>query len=166
MATTKVPILVTPLTHDENSWVAPASNHITTTQDGFVGFMSGSADSAFKDFDAIPEDYASLPKLIIDWSSKTTAGNVYFEVRHRVMTPGADDFDISTSPTELSNNVTTSSKPGAVRQVERESIALTATDFVAGDPIYFELWRQASSQAGDTKTDEIIILNTFLEYDT
>lgn len=167
MATHRVPVMISPLPHDANSWVAPYTNASAgSTQDSFVGFMSGTADSAFKAVELIPEDYASSPNFIILWTSETTANDVYFEIRHRVMTPGTDEMNISTSPTELSNNTTTSSKPGAVAQVEEESIALTTTDFVAGDPIYFEFWRQASSQAGDTKTDDVTILGTFLEYTT
>ena len=153
------------LPHDANCWFAPYSNaNGTSTQDAMVLNMSGTADSGLKGVLLLPQNYVGTPKVLIDWSSQTTGSNVFFEFRSRSMTQGTDAFDISTSPTEQVDSVTTSGKPGLADDVEEDTITLTAGAKAAGELMYWELWRQAATEAGDTLTASIQVFGAWLEY--
>ena len=112
----------------------------------------------------IPTNYVSTPKLIILWSSPTAAGNVVWDIVHRTMTPGTDLLDTSTSPAEINEtNLATASKPGAADRLEEDEIALTTTDLVADELLYFEFSR-IGGDASDTKTDDAYVVGLLFEY--
>ncbi len=154
------------LPHDGNSFIAPYSVEDSTTQDMMVGHMSGTADSAFKGIVLIPNDYVGTPVLEIWWTSITTGSAVFFEIRHRVMTVDSSELDVDTTPNDIIQSVTTSGDPGAAAEVTLASISLTTTDFGAAKLLYFELYRQASTEAGDTLTDPVTLISLFLKYNT
>ena len=128
--------------------------------------MSGTADSELGFFGLVPDDYGSLPILVIWWTSETTGSNVFFDLQHRVHTPGTTLVDTITTPTELTNSVTTSSKPGSASRLEEDTIALTATDFTgeAGSPFHGAFRRRAAAEAGDTLTDEVSVIGLGFRY--
>lgn len=125
-------------------------------QDGVTGTVQGMFP--------IPTNYVGTPKLIILWSSPTTAGNVVWDIVHRTMTAGSHALDISTSPSEINEtNLATSSKPGAADQLEEDEIALTTTDLSADRVMYFEFSR-LGGDGSDTKSDDAYVVGLVFEY--
>ena len=164
MATHRFPILGGVLPLDANAYLAPyTAANSGSTQNVFAWRMSGTAVSMLAGVFRLPANYVGTPALKVLWTSQTTSGNVVFNLRHRTMTPGTDLMDISTSPTERADTVTTSSKPSAADAVEESSISLTTTDLVAGELVYFEFEREAT-HASDTKTDWVEVLDVSMQY--
>jgi len=164
MATHCFPILSGVLPLDANAYLAPyLVANAATTQNFLCWRMSGTADSQLSGLFRVPANYVGTPALKITWTSQTTTGNCVFNFRHRTMTAGSSLADISTSPTERADTVTTSSKPGAADQVEEDSISLTTTDLAAGGLVYFELERKATD-GSDTKTDWVEVLDVSFQY--
>lgn len=164
MATFRLPIGGNLLTADSNAYMVPYSNVNTgTTQDVFVWVFVDAATGTIKGTFEIPQNWVGSSKLIIQWTSETTAGNVRWEIKHRSMLPGTSKFDTSTTPAEITQTVDTSSKPGAASDLEEDSITLTATDLTVGDLVYFEFSR-LGAHANDTKSAVVSLINLLFEY--
>jgi len=164
MATQRISLLGSSIRpQDGNTWFAPYSiANSATLQDPMVLYFKSAVVGVVKGVVRIPPNYVASPVLSIVWTSEVTTNDVDFKFRHRV-TDGSDTelLDISTSPTELENTAVDNTGPSAASEQMIDTIALTATDFVAGSLLYFEFERDGVT---DTKVGDITVWSVDLEY--
>ncbi len=166
--TVRIPLFTQPLPRSSDSQIAPYSNETSgTTDDGFIAHFSATVDSSIEAYEDIPNDYDSLPKLVMKWTSGATAGNVRISVNIRVYEKGVTVFSGTTSPVVRTDAITTSGKPGTADRYEVDIITLTATDWVAarkGDMFKIKVTRLATH--GDDGKADVVNARFSLEYDT
>lgn len=150
---------------DSSTYLTPYSNvhGSSPAQDPFVWVFLDAATGTLKGVFQVPENWIGTSKLIIQWTSETTAGNVRWQIKHRSMLPGTTILDTDTTPAGITQTLDTASKPGAQSRLEQDEISLTETDLTAGDVVYFEFSR-LGGHANDTKADDVSLVGLLFEY--
>lgn len=109
----------------------------------------------------VPQDYSSAANLIITWSSSGTANDVEWDFDYRAF--GGNDtesFNQAQDQEQLNQNDTA---PSAAHERMEISIALTDSNFAAGDNVLFTIFRD-SADAGDTLAAAVHIFELEFEY--
>ena len=111
----------------------------------------------------VPQNYVDTAQFVIAWTTVVTgASDVEWDIDYRAH--GGNDtesMDQATFQETLSGNNDTA--PSAA--LERMVFTITATDgnFAAGDIVTGQIYRDGSD-AGDTISDEVILLELYFEY--
>lgn len=127
----------------------------------FVFNDGAAAESLFFAFPVL-RGYVSAPKIVVWWTSATTAGNIVFDFKYRAV--GGSDLE-SLDQTGESEAVLGGalSGPSAVDERMESKITLTAANIVVGDLMQCELIRDPTD-ANDTKAAAITIHGVLFEY--
>lgn len=165
MATIRIPILGNSLSLTDNpNWAAYSSYNATVVHDFAAWFFNATATGSLRGQFQVPKNFvAGSTKLIILWTSVTTAGNVVWQAEHRAMLPATSLVDDNTSPAARTDSITTASKPGAADRLETDTITLTDTDWTVDDLVTLTLQR-LGADASDTKSDFAAVAGITLEY--
>lgn len=164
MATHRLPLLGAPLLKNANAYWSPYSAYnATTVRDvGCIIFSATATGIAHGSF-VVPKNWIGSTKLILYWTSKTTAGNIVWNCTHRAGTPGTTIMNTNTTPASRTDALTTASKPGAASQLETSEISLTTTDWAVDRLITMDITR-LGADASDTKADVAVLFRALLEY--
>lgn len=165
MATIRIPLLGNALSTTAGAYWAPYSayNSGTTRDVGVWIFQDAQTGTASVGF-PVPKNWVTgTTKLVLLWTSATTAGNVVWNATHRSATVASTLMDTNTTPASRTDAVTTSSKPGAADQLEEDTITLTTTDWAVDRFIALDVIR-LGSDASDTKADSAVLFGALLEY--
>ena len=113
----------------------------------------------------VPQDYAgTLAKIVVDWTSTATSGDVEFEAAYRAV--GGNDtgsLDQATYQEDLTTGLNDTA-PSAAHERMEFKITLTHGNISAGDTLPF-VFRRDSSDAGDTLGAAVIIHGLHFEYE-
>lgn len=105
----------------------------------------------------VPENYVGAAVLKIVWTANATAGTCVFD--WSVLTrSGSEDMGAAATRTSETGSVT---KSGTAFAREEHSITLTAADYVAGDEVLFELFRDTVT---DTMAAAALVFGAYFEY--
>jgi len=109
----------------------------------------------------VPQNYVGTAKIIIEWTSTATTGDVEWDFDYRAV--GGDDtesLDQATAQESVNQNDTA---PSAVNEKMTASLTLTSGNFAIGDEVEFELFRDGTD-AGDTMAAAAIVFGVYFEY--
>ena len=144
-----------------NAQIQPYSNYTTTLQDFWVAnYLSGVAGGVQYIIE-IPDDFDSLPKWSIKWTSQTAANDVRWEIRYRLQAVG-EDFDLDTVPNRIIiTQDHTADLNNPEEQVE-ETFTMTGT-FTKLDLLYIEVFRMGDATEDD-KIDNVQVAHLAFDY--
>ena len=109
----------------------------------------------------IPQNYVGSSKVVIDWTTTATSGNVVWDYDYRAV--GGDNAE-SLDQTGQDEAVTvTDAAPGAANRRLEVTITLTAGNFVAGDTVEFLVARDGAD-ASDTMAAAAQLVDLLFEY--
>lgn len=117
---------------------------------------SGTKDGVRGSFQ-VPQNYVGSPVLRIVWTANATSGTVVFDwsVLPR---SGTEDMGAAAARTTETDSTT---KGGTAFTRETNDITLTAGDYVAGDEVLFELFRDTIT---DTMAASALVFGVYFEY--
>lgn len=107
----------------------------------------------------VPDNYVGTPKLVIEWTSTATAGNVVWDFDYRGVATG-ESLDPATAQEQVT---VTDAAPASAHNRETAEIALTGGNLAAGDLVEFELFRDGAD-ASDTMAAAAILFNAYFQY--
>lgn len=161
MATIRIPILGHATVPDTSGNVFFEPYSITDTLAVLDPLVLVFTDSGTKDgvrgqFQ-VPQDYVGTAKLVIVWTANATAGTCVFD--WSVLTrSGTEDMGAAATRTTETGSVT---KGATAFTREAHSITLTDADYVAGDEVLFELFRDTVT---DTMAAKALVFGAYFEY--
>ncbi|WP_347311355.1 hypothetical protein [Defluviimonas sp. SAOS-178_SWC] len=163
MALHRIPLLGNALSKSAAAYWAPYSAYnASTVRDIGVWIFQDAATGTVSVGFAVPKNWvAGSTKLVLEWSSKTAAGNVVWNVTHRAAATAI--MNTNTSPASRTDALTTSSKPGSASRLEEDAITLTDTDWAVDSFVAMDIIR-LGSDGSDTKTDSAVLFGAVLEY--
>lgn len=107
----------------------------TATRIGFYGAFT------------VPQNYVGTAKLVIQWTTTATTGDVEWDFDYRAV--GGDDTESLDQATAQESVNLNDTAPSAVNERMTTTIDLTSANFAAGDTVEFGLFRDGTD-AGDT----------------
>ncbi len=128
-------------------------------------FIDSSSRDGLAGVFGVPQNFdgSTTCNLVILWSSDiTTATNVVWDFEYRSH-GGNDTESLDQTGTQESALTVTDAAPSAARELLEASIALTDTNFAAGDTVIWELFRDGV--ASDTMVGDAFLFGLFFEYD-
>lgn len=166
MALVRVPLMADAFSPDANAYwsLYSAVAGSAPTRDVGVWVFQDAVTGILKFSFAVPKNWVSgSTKLVLLWTSPTTAGNVVFNATHRAATASSTIMNTNTTPASRTDALTTSAKPGAADQLEVDTITITDTDWAVDRLIVTELSR-LGADGSDTKAANAILFAALLEY--
>lgn len=165
MATHRIPILGFGTVPDTSGNVFFEPYDIKATNDVWDRIILVFNDTATRlglhgGFD-VPQNYVGGATIVIQWSTTATSGDVEWDFDYRAI--GGDDtesFDQAGTQESVNQNDTA---PSAAHERMTASLALTASNFAAGDTVQFTLFRDGTD-AGDTIAAAVMAFAVLFEY--
>ena len=117
---------------------------------------SGTKDGVRGKFQ-VPQGYVGSARLIIVWTANATFGTCIFDWS---VLPRSGVEDMGAAFTRTSETVSVT-KGGTAFTREESIITLTNADYVAGDEVLFELFRDTIS---DTMAAKTLVFDVYFEY--
>ena len=117
---------------------------------------SGTRDGLRGSF-RVPENYVDTANLLVVWTANATSGTVAWD--WAVLTrSGAEDMGAAATRT---SETVVPTKGGTAFTREEATITLTDTDYVAGDEVLFEMFRDTIT---DTMAAKAVVFGVYFEY--
>lgn len=161
MATHTIPILGPGTLPDSSGEVyfAPYSLVDTGTvlDPQVLVYAVGTAKIGCKGTFRVPENYVGTASLTIEWTANATTGNMVFDWS---VLPRTATEDMGAAAARTTETVT-DAKTGTAFVLESASLTLTDGDYVAGDVVMFELFRDGAS---DTLAVDAVVFGAYFEY--
>jgi len=161
MATHRISIFGVGSIPDTSGEVFSERYDVTDTAAVWKGLILAFKDSGTKDGISgsfpVPQNYVGSPKLVVVWTANATSGTVVFD--WSVLPRSAGDDMGAGWDRETETDSTT--KGGTAFTQEVNEITLTAGDYVAGDEVLFELFRDTIT---DTMAAKCLVFNAYFEY--
>ncbi len=167
MATHQIPIL--------NSWSLPDSSGdvffepasvLTPTNDLYDHLVLVFNDSGNKDTIAgifhVPQNYVDTANLVIVWTSTATTGDVDFDLDYTAI--GGNDTESLDPSSHLRSPTGSDTAPGTTTYRMTLTIALTDTDFTAGDSVPFNFSRDGVTEGGGGIAAAVRVYGAHFEY--
>ena len=163
MATKSIPILGHATLPDTSGEVFFETYTVKATNDTWKHLVCVFNDTATKDglygTFRVPEDYVGTAKIMIDWATTATTGDVEWDFSYRAIGTG-ESYDQATTQEDVNSNDTA----GASAHLRQEiKITLTAGNFAAGDRVEWVLSRDGTD-AGDTIAAAVMLFGLDFEY--
>ena len=117
---------------------------------------SGTKDGVRGSFE-VPQNYVDTANLVMKWTANATSGTVIFD--WSVLASSITE-DMGAAAVRTSETVT-DTKTGTAFLLEVISMTLTDTDYVAGDLVTFELFRDT---VNDTMAAAAAVFSVHFEY--
>ena len=144
-------------------WPEPAS--IFQANDRYPGLVFAFADTSTRiklgvGF-RVPENYVSLPKIVLYWAVTVTSGKVVWEFDYTSIAatestdPSADQESVTSTGTTV---------PGTARLLAIETISLTAANLAALDWLQGSIVRDGADTGNDTAAGTAYLLGAFFTY--
>lgn len=108
----------------------------------------------------VPNNYDSAANLVVYWLTTAITGDVEIDFDYTSIAVG-ENFDPSANQEAVNNNDTAN---GTTLFLNSVTISLTDGNFVAGDIVQFELFRDGTD-GGDTIAAAIMITAAYFQYD-
>jgi len=110
---------------------------------------------------SIPEDFVGTPKLRIEWTTTATTGDWEIDFEYRCV--GGDDQESLDQSTAQESVNQADTAPSAAHERQVVEIALTGTNFAAGDEMEWRLGRDGAD-AGDTLAADVLVFEVEFVY--
>jgi len=107
----------------------------------------------------VPQNYVGSANLIIPWTAIVTSGDVEWDLDYRAVAAG-ESLDQTGNDESVNLN---DLAPSAINELQVLSIALTDTNFVVGDEVEYEFFRD-QVDTGDTMSGAAILFGLYFEY--
>lgn len=109
----------------------------------------------------VPQNYVTLPEVIVSWTSATATGNVVWDFEYRSV--AADDVESLDQVGTQESVTVTDAAPSAIHELLEAVMALTAGNLSPGDLVEFFFARDGVS-ASDTHGDKALLHGLALRY--
>lgn len=109
----------------------------------------------------VPPDYVGTAKIIVEWTSTATSGDVEWDFDYRAV-GGNDTESMDQAGTQESVNNNDTAPTAANRKLSAE-LTLTSANLAAGDLVEFELFRDGTD-VGDTMAAAAIMFGAYFSY--
>ena len=163
MATKILPILGPATKPDASGDVFFEPYSVKATNDVFDQLVLIFNDTAAKDsiygLFRIPQDYVDTAKILVEWSSTATAGDVEWDFDYRAVAAG-ESMDQASVQESVNQNDTA---PGSTDLRLTAELSLTDGNFAAGDLVPFFLSRDGTD-GGDTMSAAAMVFGVYFSY--
>ncbi len=122
-------------------------------------FNTGSTKDGIRGVFQVPQNYTDTANLVIVWTANATEGDVVWD--WSVLTRSGNE-DMGAAATRTSESVT-DSKTSTLFGREEATMSLTDGDYVAGDEVLFELFRD-QVDSNDTLATKALVFGVYFEY--
>ena len=120
-------------------------------------FQNSGTKDGYRGSFQVPQNYVGSPVLRIVWTANATSGTVVFD--WSVLTrSGTEDMGAAATRTTETDSTT---KGGTAFTRQTNDITLTAGDYVAGDEVLYELFRDTIT---DTMAASCLVFGAYFEY--
>lgn len=163
MATIRIPVLGFGVSPDNSGdvFIEPSSVKLSNDlhNDLVVIFNDTATRIGLSGQFPVPGDFVDTAKLIVQWTSVATSGDVEWDVDYNPIAVG-ESIDPAAATRSVNQNDTA---PGTTLYLLEAELTLTDGDFAANDYVKFTLYRDGTD-AGDTMSDAAIVTDVFFQY--
>ncbi len=125
-------------------------------------FEDGSTKTGLHGIFTVPQNYVDTANLVIIWTTTATSGDVEWDFDYRAVGGNdAESLDQATAQEAITGQNDTA--PSATDERMEFVIALTDSNFAAGDTVTFVLSRD-KSDAGDGISADVMLFEAMFEY--
>lgn len=125
-------------------------------------FSSQSAKHGIAGKFRVPQNYVGTAKVIIEWSTTATTGDVDWEVNYTAVGGDATESLDPSADQEAPADVTDTAS-GTARRKQTAEISLTSSNLAAGDEVLFNFFRDAAA-AADTLAATAYVFGLYFRY--